>query len=144
MTYATEEQRLAAIKESRRRSYLKNRKLKPKEEWKKRPKEEWTREKQLLSSSKWRATEKCLEHDIVLEDILIPEVCPILGIPLSRSNTKTANDSPSLDRIDPTKGYVKGNVHVISWRANKLKGDATLEESFLLYQYYKKMSENSS
>jgi hypothetical protein len=56
---------------------------------------------------------------ITKEDIVIPDTCPLLGTPM---------ESPSLDRIDSTKGYVKGNVWVISNRANTLKNDATLTE----------------
>jgi hypothetical protein len=38
------------------------------------------------------------------------------------------NASPSLDRIDPSQGYIKGNVVVISHKANRLKNDAGLAE----------------
>ncbi len=43
-------------------------------------------------------------------------------------------ESPSLDRIDSTKGYTKGNIWVISNRANTLKNDATLSELKLLVE----------
>lgn len=36
--------------------------------------------------------------------------------------------SPSLDRVDNTRGYVPGNVLVISWKANQIKSNATLAE----------------
>ena len=64
------------------------------------------------------------------------DTCPILGIPIQCNNDKRrrqqSHDSKSLDRIDSTKGYIKGNVQIISWRANRLKGDATLEEMVLI------------
>lgn len=58
-------------------------------------------------------------------DIVFPETCPVLGIKIDRSCKET---SPSLDRLDPSLGYVKGNVCMISQRANRLKQDATKEE----------------
>ena len=66
--------------------------------------------------------------DLEVSDILIPEVCPLLGIVLDCRAPSRSNNLPSIDRRDPTKGYVKGNVWVISWRANRLKSDATLDE----------------
>jgi hypothetical protein len=62
-------------------------------------------------------------------DIKIPEVCPILGIPLVRSHGKGASrSSPSLDRKNPLLGYVKGNIQVISHQANTMKNNASPEE----------------
>lgn len=70
-----------------------------------------------------------LPFDLTKEDIPIPDVCPVLGIPLKvNPGHHNKDDSPSVDRIDPTKGYVKGNVAVISCKANRIKNDATLEE----------------
>src|SRR5580692_6046027 len=87
-----------------------------------------TSEQRLLRNAKHSAWLRGTTVSITLEDIIIPDVCPVLGIPLFRQGgTRTAN-SPSLDRLDNTKGYVKGNVWVISWRANKLKGESTLAE----------------
>lgn len=66
--------------------------------------------------------------NLELSDVVIPERCPILGIPLDSAAVRPADNLPSLDRIDNTKGYIKGNVWVISWRANFIKGDATHDE----------------
>lgn len=63
----------------------------------------------------------------MLEDIVIPTHCPILGMPLAFTEGES-DWSPSLDRIDPTKGYVRSNVQILSWRANQLKRNASLEE----------------
>jgi hypothetical protein len=93
---------------------------------------ERNREAGLLIGAKRRAKVKRLEFNIDKEDIVIPEVCPVLGLKLVRGTGKTHACSPSLDRIDPSKGYVKGNVRVISYRANQLKSDATLEELELI------------
>lgn len=87
-----------------------------------------TREATMLKASRRRARINSLEFNLELEDIVIPDVCPVLEIPLSRDNSKTAFNSPSLDRRDTSKGYIKGNVFVISWRANRIKSDATIEE----------------
>lgn len=63
---------------------------------------------------------------ITKDDIVIPSHCPVLGIPLSVDGD--VDNSPSLDRFDNLLGYIKGNVNVISWRANRLKGGASLPE----------------
>lgn len=52
----------------------------------------------------------------------------VLGIPLYTNRGKAGPNSPSIDRIDNKKGYILGNVQVISYRANMLKGDASIEE----------------
>jgi hypothetical protein len=85
----------------------------------------------MLSAARGRAKKQGIECSITVEDILIPDVCPILGIPFG-PNTRRGNgafsDSPSLDKIDPTKGYVPGNVQVVSRKANTMKSNATREE----------------
>ena len=77
------------------------------------------------------------EFSIELEDILIPEKCPVFGFNLKREDRETWMFAPSVDRIDSSKGYTKGNVTVVSRRANILKRDATLEELEQLFNYYK-------
>jgi hypothetical protein len=77
------------------------------------------KELRLFSAAKARAKAKDREFNIELSDIVIPTCCPVLGLSMK---------SPSLDRIDSSKGYVKGNVRVISKRANQLKSNATVEE----------------
>lgn len=76
-------------------------------------------ELRLLNAAKTRATAKGREFSIELSDIRIPELCPVFHTPMV---------SPSLDRIDSSKGYIKGNVRVISKRANQLKNNATVHE----------------
>lgn len=94
-----------------------------------------TPEHDLWSAAKERATKFDLPFNIVLDDIVIPEYCPILGIKLQRGKGKQHGPSPSLDRVFPELGYVKGNIAVISHRANSLKQNATIEnlESLLAY-----------
>ena len=66
--------------------------------------------------------------DLDVSDIAIPGRCPLLGLLLDCRAPARSDNLPSIDRIDPSKGYIKGNVWVVSWRANRLKSDASLEE----------------
>lgn len=86
----------------------------------------------MLSSAKLRAKTYGRECTLRLEDIVIPKTCPLLGIPIVTGSRQVKNNSPTIDRKDSTKGYVPGNVWVISWRANRIKSDATLAEIKLL------------
>lgn len=91
----------------------------------------------LYKGCKDRARQKGLDFDLTrayLHDLYQPN-CPVLGVPLSRAEGRAADASPSLDRIDSTKGYVQGNVRIISWRANKLKNNASLDELKALVRY---------
>lgn len=74
-----------------------------------------------------RAKDKGLEFTICKEDIVIPDICPYLGIPLvkHRKRGDSRRDIATLDRIDPAKGYTKDNIEVISWLANTMKNNAT-------------------
>lgn len=90
-------------------------------------------ERVLCSMAKRRAKKKGLEFNLDKTDIDIPIICPILGIPIVKIYTKgkstgPTSNSPSLDRIDNLKGYIKGNVRVISHKANTMKHNATPEE----------------
>jgi len=82
-----------------------------------------------LKRIKERAKEKGLEFNLTREDIDYPSVCPILGLSLERSNDGIPKkNSPSVDRIDPSKGYTKDNIQVISSKANFMKRDASILE----------------
>lgn len=89
----------------------------------------------LYYGAKKRAKEQGIEFKITPEDIFIPDVCPVLGMPLERSVGKASPNSPSLDRIIPELGYVPGNVRVISMRANAIKNDANLDELLKVAAY---------
>lgn len=82
----------------------------------------------MFTAAKQRAEKKGLEFNIAEEDINIPEKCPILDVPFQFGTKESYDYSPSLDRIDTTKGYVKGNVWVISKKANTMKSNATWDE----------------
>lgn len=91
---------------------------------------------------KKRAKEKGLEFNLTLDDIPpIPDVCPVLGIPIIPNDGVNAptDNSPSIDRIDSTKGYVKGNIRIISNRANRIKADATVEELRMVLADYERI-----
>lgn len=86
-------------------------------------------EKYLLSCAKYRATKEGIQFDLEISDIVVPKRCPYLGIKLTSEKGKGFLDNlMSLDRIDPKNGYVKGNVEVISYKANRMKNDASEEE----------------
>ena len=92
---------------------------------------DWRRknpEKHMLQRARRRAKDNNLEFNLTFDDIKIPDKCPMLGIPIAVSFEGQSHNSPSLDRIDNTKGYTKDNIIIISQRANWLKSDATLSE----------------
>jgi hypothetical protein len=84
----------------------------------------------LLHGAKVGARLRGWEFDICFEDLLpIPLTCPVLGFPLDYGEKgKRMPNSPSIDRIDSSRGYAKGNVRIVSWRANDLKKNATVAE----------------
>lgn len=86
----------------------------------------------LLKDAKRRAANKGVPFDITLEDVkaVWPQdgQCPILGLTIKPSVGRIAPYSPSLDRIEPEKGYVRGNIVIVSSRANTLKNSATVAE----------------
>lgn len=96
-------------------------------------------QKYLRWAAKNRARKDGIEFNIEPEDILIPEYCPILGVKLNdvRQTHKKRECSPSIDRIDNTKGYIKGNIAVISFKANRCKADMSIQDIERLYKYVK-------
>jgi len=93
----------------------------------------------LLATAKRRARRKGMDFNITREDIPIPEFCPILGVKLTFTKTPNAINpsAPSIDRVDSKKGYIKGNVQIVSHRANILKRDLSLEECEAIAAYMK-------
>jgi len=77
-----------------------------------------------------RAKKYNVPFDVGVEDIHIPKRCPILGIKLEHAIGRSGGkpNSPSLDRVIPKLGYVRGNIQVVSGLANRLKSDATPKE----------------
>ncbi len=74
-----------------------------------------------------RARDRGLPFMIAKDSINIPQTCPALGLVIELRGQRSAS-SPSLDRIVPERGYVPGNVRVISDRANRLKGGRNLHQ----------------
>ena len=83
-------------------------------------------------STKW-------EWSIEYSDLEYPQFCPILGLELNWFHEARAENSPSIDRLDSTKGYIKGNVAVMSWRANRIKNNGTLQEHQMIVDYLSKL-----
>ena len=79
----------------------------------------------LASKAREHAKQLGVPCTITIHDIHVPEVCPVLGIPLVRGQGRLHDASPTIDRIDPRGGYTPDNIAVISFLANKVKGDAT-------------------
>ena len=86
-----------------------------------------------------RAKHRGLDFNIEVSDITIPKRCPLLGVTLKVSKGSVGRTSPTLDRKNPSLGYVKGNVWVISHKANAMKQDASLGELELLVNNLRKM-----
>lgn len=94
----------------------------------------------LLTAARARAKRDGLPFNLTDKDISIPDRCPILGITIAvkTGSRGASHNSPSLDKIVPLLGYVRGNGQVISNRANVLKSDATMQELILLGQWAKR------
>lgn len=90
--------------------------------------EKTTVEYRIYHRAMHRAKVKGLPFNLELEDIVIPEYCPIF---------RTKMDTPSIDQIKPAKGYTKDNIQIVSNRANVLKNNATIEELELILQHLK-------
>lgn len=85
----------------------------------------------MLSAARERAKKRGLPYDLTIDDIIVPERCPVfpwLVLEVASGKQGGLPNSPALDRFVPSLGYVRGNVQVISNRANSLKGDGSLEE----------------
>lgn len=88
----------------------------------------------MLIRARSRARQRGIECTITVEDIRAAWPgdgrCPVFGVELIRNlgEPHASPYSPSIDRIDNAKGYVPGNIHVISVRANGVKQDFTIEE----------------
>lgn len=87
----------------------------------------------MFDRAKTRSTMHNREFSITIDDVVVPDVCPVFKIPFEY--TPGSLYVPSIDRIDSSKGYIPGNVQVISWRANSLKNNMTADEARLLAEF---------
>lgn len=90
-----------------------------------------------LSAVKTRAKRNGVEFCLTQADIIFPENCPILNIPIDTKSFGRSDNSPSVDRIDNSKGYIPDNIRIISWRANRIKSDSTWQELEAIMNYVK-------
>lgn len=98
-------------------------------------------ERYLLNHACQRARKIGVPFDLTLDDIVIPEYCPVLGMKLEWGVGQRASRniaSPSIDRLIPELGYVSGNIRIISNRANHLKNNATISELEAVLAYMKR------
>lgn len=96
----------------------------------------------ILVAAKCRAKKRGLPFDLTEADVHVPAKCPALGIPLAHQDGRGHHsNSPSLDRIIPGLGYVKGNIIVVSALANSIKWTATPDQIIKVGLFYKKLLE---
>ena len=93
----------------------------------------------IISLAQGRAEASGLEFTIGRQHVVVPIYCPVLGLELKTEEGPMADNSPTLDRIDPSKGYVPGNVVVVSARANRLKSNATIRELRNIASFYQQL-----
>lgn len=94
--------------------------------------------REMFRKKKYNANKLGIEFDIQFGDIDFPEYCPIFGVKLDYfSENGRQENNPTFDRKDPLKGYVTGNVFIVSWRANRIKNDGTAEEHRQIYNWMK-------
>ena len=101
---------------------------------------------QLIYNFKKRAKLAGVPFDLEPQDIknklnLTNTKCPVLGVSMEISKLGAKNNdlTPSIDRIDPKKGYVKDNIIVVSMRANRIKNDATVDEIRKVADFYENL-----
>ena len=96
----------------------------------------------LLNAARARSKKSGLDFNITIEDFEIPLTCPLLNIDLfvAEGRKSVKYNSASLDRIDSSKGYVKGNVWIISFKANTMKSNSTLDEFTLMANNWNRLT----
>lgn len=123
-------------KERARKHYVNNRDayLQRASRQRKYEKEKLSPERLIYQRTRYSAKARGLECSIALDDIVLPTVCPYLGIELAFNEGKPGRNSYSVDRIDNTLGYIPGNIEIISYQANAMKQNATKDEQIRFAQ----------
>ena len=90
----------------------------------------------IIRNVKFSAKRRNIEFNLNFTDFELPKYCPILGVELEYRLEGGGNDSnhASLDRIDNSKGYIKGNVIIISRLANAMKNEASFTQLLMFTQ----------
>jgi len=91
-------------------------------------------------SKKHNALATGYSWDVDFSDIQWNTHCPVFGIELDYFATMRQENSPSFDRLDNDKGYERGNIVIMSWRANRIKNNGTLEEHLKIVEYLTKVN----
>lgn len=99
--------------------------------------------RQKFTAKKANASRNGIEFTVEYGDLEFPLYCPMLKFRLNYFSDKISNESPSFDRIDPTKGYTKENTIICSFLANKIKTDATSDEIFKVWRWLKDREEEA-
>lgn len=95
--------------------------------------------KSLIFPAKTRAKRFNVPFDITYKDIPIPEYCPVLNIKLVKNTPRIKFNSATVDRINPKLGYIKGNVIVISCKANQIKNNGTPDDILKVGLFFKNL-----
>lgn len=90
----------------------------------------------VFHNAKKRSKDYGIEFSITKEWLVknAPSQCPLLGVNLKYNTKKSEPNTASIDRKDSTKGYTSDNCKIISFKANRIKNNATLSEIQLLAQ----------
>lgn len=99
----------------------------------------------LWRNAKLRAKRRGIEFHITQEDIkeIFPNECPVYNKPFVYGSKGAPNDwAPTLDRIDSTKGYVRDNIAVISYRANTIKNRGSVDDLKRILTWLEKQNGN--
>ncbi len=138
MPYKDKEVNKIKKRERNRKAYLKD-----KQRWANKS-YQWRQnhpEYMLIKAAEARAKRDGIDFTLTRDNCpIIPDMCPICNIPLfTRKDRKKGpcSNSPTLDRINSSKGYTPENVRIISHRANRLKSDMSIEELEKLLLYMK-------
>jgi hypothetical protein len=89
----------------------------------------------LYYNARQRARRNNLPFDLKVSDIFVPDFCPVLGMRLEVSDKIISPNSTTLDKIVPKLGYIRGNIQVISNRANSMKHDASISDMMLFARW---------
>lgn len=99
-----------------------------------------------LNVTKRNALSKGIPFDLDVDYVLSlypkDNLCPVLGVELAFGNTEGRNNSPSIDRIIPALGYIKGNIVIVSLKANRIKSNASPEEIIKVGEFYQRLEDS--